>query len=182
MPPWHAALGEAAPDRDALTAHHRQLQQWADICPEDFADRAALVAAEIARIEGRELDAMRFYDRAVASARANGFIQNEAVANEFAGRFYAMRGFEKIAYAYLRDAHYGYLCWGADAKVRQLERLYPRLHVAEDGSAAGNLSTQQMDVTAVVKASQAVSSEIELPRLIETLMEIALQNAGARQS
>lgn len=174
-----AALGEAAPDRDALTAHHRQLQQWADICPEDFADRAALVAAEIARIEGRELDAMRFYDRAVASARANGFIQNEAVANEFAGRFYAMRGFEKIAYAYLRDAHYGYLCWGADAKVRQLERLYPRLHVAEDGSAAGNLSTQQMDVTTVVKASQAVSSEIELPRLIETLMEIALQNAGA---
>ena len=174
-----AALGEAAPDRDALTAHHRQLQQWADICPEDFADRAALVAAEIARIEGRELDAMRFYDRAVASARANGFIQNEAVANEFAGRFYAMRGFEKIAYAYLRDAHYGYLCWGADAKVRQLERLYPRLHVAEDGSAAGNLSTQQMDVTAVVKASQAVSSEIELPRLIETLMEIALQSAGS---
>jgi PAS domain S-box-containing protein len=174
-----AALGEAAPDRDALTAHYRQLQQWADICPEDFADRAALVAAEIARIEGRELEAMRFYDRAVASARANGFIQNEAVANEFAGRFYAARGFEKIAYAYLRDARYGYLCWGADAKVRQLERLYPRLHVAEDGSAAGNLSAQQMDVTTVVKASQAVSSQIELPRLIETLMEIALQNAGA---
>ena len=179
-----AALGDAA-ERDlhfeALAAHQRQLQQWADICPEDFADRAALVSAEIARIEGRELDAMRLYDRAIGAARANGFVQNEALANELAARFYAARGFEKIAYAYLRDARYGYLRWGADGKVKQLERLYPRLHVAEDGSAIGkaNASIQHMDVATVVKASQAVSSEIELPRLIETLMKIALQNAGA---
>ena len=176
-----ASAGERALHLEAVAAHHRQLQQWADICPEDFADRAALVGAEIARIEGRELDAMRFYDRAIGSARANGFVHNEAIANELAGRFYAARGFEKIAYAYLRDARYGYLRWGADAKVRQLERLYPRLHVAEDGGAVGKVSetVQQMDVTTVVKASQAVSSEIELPRLIETLMKIALQNAGA---
>jgi PAS domain S-box-containing protein len=176
-----ASAAERALHLEALAANHRQLQQWADICPEDFADRAALVGAEIARIEGRELDAMRCYDRAIGSARANGFVHNEAVANELAARFYAARGFEKIAYAYLRDARYGYLRWGADAKVRQLERLHPRLHVAEDGGAVGKVSAsiQQMDVATVVKASQAVSSEIELPRLIETLMKIALQNAGA---
>jgi PAS domain S-box-containing protein len=176
-----AAHGDAAsPHREALAAHHNQLQQWADICPEDFADRAALVGAEIARLDGHEHDAMRFYDQAIGAARANGFIHNEAIANELAGRFYAARGFEKIAYAYLRDARNGYVRWGADAKVRQLERLYPRLHVADVG-AAGKMkeSLQQMDVTAIVKASQAVSSEIELPRLIETLMKIALQNAGA---
>ncbi|MGV7216327.1 AAA family ATPase [Bradyrhizobium sp. UFLA05-112] len=175
----NATASERALRLDALAVHHRQLQQWAEICPEDFADRAALVAAEIARIEGRELDAMRFYDQAVASARTNGFPQNEAIANELAGRFYATRGFEKIAHAYLRDAHYGFLRWGADAKVRQLERLYPRLHVAEDTSSARRPTVQQMDVTTVVKASQAVSSEIELAKLIETLMKIALQNAGA---
>ena len=182
-----AALGDApsaaerGPQLEALAAHHRQLQQWADICPEDFADRAALVGAEIARIEGRELDAMRLYDRAIGSARANGFVHNEAIANELAARFYAARGFEKIAYAYLRDARYGYVRWGADGKVRQLEQLYPRLHVAEDNSAIGKASAsiQHMDVATVVKASQAVSGEIELPRLIETLMKIALQNAGA---
>ena len=176
-----ASAAERAQRLEALAPHHRQLQQWADICPEDFADRAALVGAEIARIEGRELDAMRCYDRAIGSARANGFVHNEAIANELAGRFYAARGFEKIAYAYLRDARYGYLRWGADAKVRQLERHYPRLHVAEDGGAIGKVSAsiQQMDVATVVKASQAVSSEIELPRLIETLMKIALQSAGA---
>ena len=128
-----SAMPASGADRAQLStpaADDRQLQQWADICPEDFADRAALVGAEIARIEGRELDAMRLYDRAIDSARANGFVQNEALANELAGRFYAARGFEKIAYAYLRDARYGYLRWGADAKVKQLERLYPRLHVA----------------------------------------------------
>ena len=176
-----ASAAERAPHLEALAAHHRQLQQWADICPEDFADRAALVSAEIARIEGRELEAMRFYDQAIGSARSSGFIHNEAIANELAGRFYATRGFDKIAYAYLRDARYGYLRWGADGKVRQLERLYPRLHVSEDGGAAGKASekVQQMDVTTVVKASQAVSSEIELPGLIQTLLKIALQNAGA---
>ncbi|MBH5402594.1 AAA family ATPase [Bradyrhizobium sp. CNPSo 4010] len=174
-----AAASERAPHLDDLASHHRQLQQWADICPEDFADRATLISAEIARIEGRELDAMRFYDRAIASARASGFVQNEAIANELAGRFYATRGFEKIAYAYLRDAHYGFLRWGADAKARQLEHLYPHLHVAEEPRSAVSLTAGQMDVTTVVKASQAVSSEIELPKLIGTLMKIALQNAGA---
>ncbi|KJC35306.1 histidine kinase [Bradyrhizobium sp. LTSP857] len=183
----HAALDDAATAAErtlrleTIAVHHRQLQQWADINPEDFADRAALVEAEIARIEGRELDAMHCYDRAIGAARASGFVHNEAIANELAGRFYAARGFEKIAQAYLRDARYGYRRWGADAKVKQLERLYPRLHVAEDGGAAGKASESvpQLDVTSVVKASQAVSSEIELPRLIETLMKIALQNAGA---
>jgi PAS domain S-box-containing protein len=176
-----ASAAERAQRLEALAPHRRQLQQWADICPEDFADRAALIEAEIARIEGRELDAMRCYDRAIAAAHANGFVHNEAIANELAGRFYAARGFEKIAYTYLRDARYGYIRWGADAKVRHLERLYPRVHVVEDGGAVGTASgsVRQLDVTTVVKASQVVSSEIELPRLVETLMKIALQNAGA---
>ncbi|MGC8169950.1 hypothetical protein, partial [Salmonella enterica] len=84
----------------------------------------------------RELDAMRFYDRAITAAHANGFPQNEAIANERAGRFYTTRGFNKIAIAYLRDAHYGFIRWGAEPKVRQLEHLYPRLHVAEDAGSA----------------------------------------------
>jgi len=176
-----APAAEAARLMGAILAHHEQLCAWAKSCPENFDDRATLVGAEIARIEGRELDAERSYEQALRSARASGFVHTEALANELAARFYAARGFEKIAHAYLRDAHDGYLRWGADGKVRQLERLYPRLHIADDGVAAERASerVQQMDVTAVVKASQAVSSDIELPRLIETLMKIALQNAGA---
>jgi PAS domain S-box-containing protein len=164
----------------ALAGHHRQLAFWATHCPENFENRTALVGAEIARVEGRELDAMRLYEQAIRSAGANGFVHNEAIANELAARFYAARGFEKIAHAYLLDARYGYLRWGADGKVRQLERLHPRL-LAADGHAitTTGAAIPQLDVATVVKASQAVSGEMLLPGLIETLMRIALQSAGA---
>ena len=115
----------------ALTAHHKQLVEWAEHCPENFENRAALVGAEIARIEGRELDAERLYEAAIRSARENAFVHNEALANELAARFYAARGFETISQAYLRNARYGYLRWGADGKVRQLDQLYPHLRPEE---------------------------------------------------
>jgi PAS domain S-box-containing protein len=178
-----AAVCNAAPavewarHREALAAHHRQLKEWAENCPENFENRAALVGAEIARIEGRALDAMDLYERAIRSARENGLVHNEALANELAARFYAARGFETISNAYLRNAHYGYLRWGADGKVRQLEREYSPLLV--ERAYPADVSIGQMDVATVVKASQAVSSEIELPKLIETLMTIALQSAGS---
>ncbi len=72
-----------------------QLEVWAENCPENFENRAALVGAEIARIEGRELDAEHLYEQAIRSARANGFVHNEALAYELAARFYAARGFEQ---------------------------------------------------------------------------------------
>ena len=135
-------------------------------------------------IEGREIDAERLYEQAIRSARANGYIHNEAIANELAARFYAVRGFEKIARVYLQDARYGYLRWGADGKVRQLDLIDPHLK----GSAPAPVPTstigapsEQFDVEAVIKASQAVSGEILLDRLIETLMRIALEHAGARR-
>ena len=166
---------------EALVAHHRQLETWAENCPENFANRAALVGAEIARIEGRELDAERRYEAAILSARHHGFVQNEGLAHEVAARFYAARGFETIASAYLRNARYCYLRWGADGKVRQLDQLHPRLAVPEGSRPTVTIGSpaRQLDVTSVVKASQAVSGEIVLPKLIERLMTIALENAGA---
>jgi hypothetical protein len=87
-----AAAGQREQHFEALTAHHGQLKVWAENCPENFETRAALVGAEIARIEGRALNAMDLYEQAIRSARANGFVHNEAAANELAARFYAARG------------------------------------------------------------------------------------------
>src|SRR5580700_430639 len=171
-----AAAGERQqPYLDAVAAHYKQLQLWAANCPDNFENRAALVGAELARIEGRELDAERLYEQAIRSARANGFIHNEALANELASRSYAARGFEKIARVYLQDARYGYLRWGAEGKVRQLDRLHPSLAAPEAHGPTANIgaSVQQLDVATVVKASQALSSEIVLSKLIERLMTIA---------
>jgi hypothetical protein len=99
----------------ALAAHHRQLLVWAENCPENFENSSALVGAEFARVEARVLDAEHLYEQAISSARENGFIHNEGLANELASRFYAARGFEKIARMYLKEARHCYLRWGADA-------------------------------------------------------------------
>src|SRR5206468_6131745 len=122
-----ASIAERTQHQEALAAHHRQLQEWAENCPANFEDRAALVGAEVARIQGRPLDAEQLYENAIRAARANGFVHDEALANELAARFYAARGFETISHAYLRNARCCYLRWGADGKVRQLDQLYPQL-------------------------------------------------------
>ena len=180
-----AAADERQPHLVALDAHYRQLQIWAENCPENFENRAALVSAEIARIEGRALDAMDLYERAIRSARANGFVHNEALANELAARFYAARGFETISHTYLQNARYCYLRWGAEGKVRQLDRLNPQLK--SEPSVAGPTSTigaplEHLDLATVIKVSQAVSGEIVLARLIETLMRTAMAQAGAERA
>jgi PAS domain S-box-containing protein len=164
---------------EALRAHHRHLQIWTEHCPENFENRAALVGAELARLEGRDRDAERLYEQAIRSARANSFVHNEALACETAARFYAARGLEDIAEMYLAKARESYFRWGADGKVRQLEARHPQLVVADPSGGAATSPEQQLDVAAVVKASQALSSEMLLPRLIEQLMTIAMQNAGA---
>jgi PAS domain S-box-containing protein len=184
-----AACDSAAADQrqqhfEALSAHHGQLEVWAENCPENFENRAALVGAEIARIEGRELDAERLYERAIRSAQANGFTHNEGLAHELAARFYAARGFETIAHTYLRNAWHCHLRWGAVGKVRQLEELYP--HLREEAPAPAPDSTigtsvKQLDLGTVMKASQAVAEEIVLEKLIKTLMIIALEHAGAER-
>ncbi len=192
----YAALSRAAccepmgPDpyaehRDALAAHDAQLRAWAMNCPENFENRVALVGAEVARLDGRELDAERLYEKAIDSARANGFIHNEAIAYELAARFYAARGFKQIADLYLQNARYGFLRWGALGKLRQLDETYPNLR--REDSLSGPTSTvdtqvEHLDLATVIKVSQAVSGEIALGSLVDTLMRTAMEQAGAERT
>jgi PAS domain S-box-containing protein len=175
---------EQAQHVEALVSHYQHLRIWAEHCPENFENRAALVGAEIARIEGREREAARLYEEAIRSAQTNGFVHNEALANELAARFYRAIGFEKIAHTYLRDARYGYLRWGANGKVRQLDALYPHLREEEQTPAPTTTigtSVERLDLATVIKVSQAVSGEIVLEKLIDTLMRTAIEHAGAER-
>jgi PAS domain S-box-containing protein len=166
--------------RRELEAAVGQHRHWAENCPENFANRHALLAAELARIDGRDLEAMRLYEAAIGAAREHGFIQNEAVAAELAGHFYLERGLATSGLAHLRNARARYAQWGAATKVRQLGELYPVLAAPESHAlAAPGSRLQALDVATVVKAYQAVCGEIVLPKLIQTLMAIALQSAGA---
>jgi PAS domain S-box-containing protein len=173
---------EQAAWRELLATHCEQLREWADTYPPTFRDKHALVSAEIARLEGRDADAMRLYEEAIRSAHQHGLVQNQGLAHEVAARFYAARGLDKIAHLYLRDARRCYLRWGADGKVRQLEQFHPQLRedpVPAPTTAMLGAAVAQLDLGAVVKASHAISGEIVLGRLIETLMTIALEASGA---
>jgi PAS domain S-box-containing protein len=184
----HAACWDSASDdqrqdhRHALRSHYENFRVWAENCPENFENRAALVGAEIARIEGRTLDAESLYEKAIHSAHANEFLHNEAIAYEVAARFYSARGLDKIANAYLREARYCYLRWGADGKVRQLDQLYPQLGSEE--VTRGTTSTimapaELLDLATVIEVLQAVSAEMDLDKLIDTIMNAAIEHAGA---
>ena len=182
---WDSALPDTQRDHfDALTSHHQQLEVWAGNCPENFESRAALVSAEIARIEGRHLDAEHLYEQAIRSARENSFVHIEGIANEVAGGFYLARGLETNAYAHLRNASACFALWGADGKVRQLESLYPRLRHEKPLPDPKNTiltAVEHLDLATVIKLSQAVSGEIVMEKLVDALMRTAIEHAGAER-
>jgi PAS domain S-box-containing protein len=171
---------------ERLAAHCKQIKTWVqETRSPTFSDKHVLVSAEIARLEGRVLEAERLYEESIRLAHQNGFLQNEGIANELAARFYLRRDFKKIARAYLRDARYCYLRWGADGKVRQIDEQYP--HALEEQRPPSSTSTtvapvEHLDLATVIKVSQAISGEIVLDRLIDTLMRTAIEHAGGEKA
>src|SRR5215831_11915819 len=163
-------VGERQQHVDALAAHHQQLRVWEANCPENFENRAALVGAEIARIEDRALAAEQLYEQAIRSARTNGFLHNEALANELAARFYGARGLETIAHAHLQNARHCYLRWGADGKVRQLDQLHSWLRQDDrPASAVGTIEApiEHLDVATLIEVSQALAGEMNVDKLVD---------------
>ena len=193
---FYAALARAAAcdaaagdDRrqhfEALVAHQKQQSIGAQHCPENFENRDALVRAEIARLEGRALEAEQLYEKAIRSAHSHGLVKDEAIAYELAARFYAARGFRKFADAYLLEARSCYRGCGADGKVAQLDQLYP--HIQKQSSSSIPTSTfrtpsELLDLATVLKVSEAVSGEMRLEKLIDSLMRAAIQQGGAERA
>ncbi|WP_437821294.1 AAA family ATPase [Sorangium sp. So ce1078] len=171
--------------RDMLARYRGKVFSYAGGCPENFQHKRLLIEAEEARAAGRRIEAMDLYDQAIETARTNRFVHDEALACELAARFYLGLGREKVAGAYMTDAHRGYRAWGASAKVAQLEGRYGALIAARRSSASERLGLPMgpsaIDLMAVIKASQALSDEIDLERLLQKLMRITIENAGAEK-
>ncbi|MGA2126846.1 MAG: AAA family ATPase, partial [Xanthobacteraceae bacterium] len=157
------------------------LRTLADSAPHTYAHKHALAAAELAGMEGRDLDAMRLYDQAVREALEKGFIQDSAVGAELAADFFALRGLEKVAHTYRREARELYHRWGASAKVAQLDLRHPDI-APHPTLPAAETSLEHLDLATVIKVSQAVSGEIVLGDLIDTLMRTAMAQAGAERA
>ncbi|WP_366839359.1 ATP-binding protein [Nostoc sp. LPT] len=192
---------------ERVTVHQEKLSTWAAHAPSNQAHRHALVIAEKCRVLGAKAEAIEYYDRAIAKARENEYLNEEALANELAAKFYLEWGKEPIAQEYLINAYYCYTRWGAKAKVDDLEQRYPQLlapilqqrrslltpnetianidsittfHPSINKSVTSSSNTSVMlDLATVLKASQTLSSEIELDKLLTKLLQVVIENAGA---
>ncbi|MEH2297033.1 AAA family ATPase [Nostoc sp.] len=167
-----------------------KIKQWAHYAPMNHLHKYYLVQAETARVLGQLVEAEEFYEQVIQRAKDNEYLQEEALAYELTAKHYLARGREKIAQTYMKEAHYCYERWGAAAKVKDLENRYPQLFSQSSGMAyapipktsttTSNTSHIAFDLVAVMKASQAISSEIELDKLLSSLMKILIENAGAQ--
>jgi len=173
-----------------VTVSQEKMKQWAQYAPMNCLHKYQLVEAEKARVLGQLLEAEEFYEQAIQGARDNKYLQEEALAYELAAKHYLERGRQKIAQIYMKEAHYCYERWGATAKVKDLETRYPQFFPQSSvvaytpihtiSGTASNTSQVAFDLVAIMKASQAISSEIELGRLLNSLMQILIENAGAQ--
>ncbi|SES71222.1 trifunctional serine/threonine-protein kinase/ATP-binding protein/sensor histidine kinase [Stigmatella erecta] len=189
--------------RDTLAVYEALMRKRASRCAENYGQQALLVSAEIARIDGRNAEAQELYDQAIEAARGGRFLSEEARANELAFRFHLVLGRRTIADAYLIETLYAYERWGATGKVNELARTHaqrllpwrlratgprPGALVSDGGAAphgksenAGDFASEALDLATVVKASQAISSEIKLTHLLDKLIRIAIENVGAQR-
>ncbi|WGV25808.1 PAS domain S-box protein [Halotia branconii] len=185
-----ASSSQKAAWLSCVSTNQEKMQKWAEHAPMNYLHKYHLVEAEKARVLGQFFEAEEFYERAIAGAAENEFIQEEALAYELAAKHYLARGREKIAQTYMKEAHYCYDRWGAAAKVRDLETRYPQFFsqssrvaptsILTASETISNTSEIAFDLAAVMRASQAISREIELEQLLRSLMQILIENAGAQ--
>lgn len=181
--------------------NQEKMQTWAFHAPMNYQHKYELVSAEIARVLGDRLEAMDLYDRAIVTAKENQYLQEEALANELAAKFYLELGKDKIASVYLTDAYYAYARWGSPVKIKNLEQNYSQLlapilqqttslygcitiaeTMLEGVTSTSKSMSKSLDLETVIKASQAISGEINVDELLSTLIKILNENAGASLS
>ncbi len=192
-----------------IAASQRKMKKWAYHAPMNFLHKWYLVEAERCRVSGKNSKAAAYYDLAIEGAVKHKYVNEEALAYELAGRFYVERKHTTIAQCYFMNARAAYQYWGALAKVRDVEKRYAdvldmlsfrtlrresRPHVYQQearctvsqtdlsvSTSAGSHTSAVLDIESVLKASQTLSGEIRLERLLTEMMRLVMENAGAEQ-
>jgi PAS domain S-box-containing protein len=151
---------------------------WSKLAPMNFLHKFYLVKSELCRVTGKIDEARECYDKSIDLAKENEYLNDEALAYELAGKLYVDEGIQETAKIYFREARNKYQLWGAVAKVKNLEEKYPKLFFETKENMD---TTQNIDLFSIMKASQAISSEINLDGLISRLMTVMLENMGAQR-
>lgn len=176
-------------DRTHLEASRKRLQKWSRHGPANYLHKYLLVEGEVARIDGRLEEALQLYERAAEEASKSGALHNAAIANELAGKLQIVRGHKRAASGYLTESAYLFERWGAHRKVDQMRRNYSEVLLRPASAPSPNLNLEAttsstsglLDLQAVLKASQTLSSQIRFSELLREMLSILMQNAGAEK-
>jgi signal transduction histidine kinase/GAF domain-containing protein len=173
-----------------VQSNQKKMRRWADYAPDNYLHKFYLVEAERLRFLNKYAKAKEYYNKAIKLAKKNEYLHEEALAHELAAKFYLSHDSEIVTQAYMREAYYCYQKWGASGKVRDLESRYPNLFSIKIGETRKNRfdtnnshseSNQLLDITTIIRASQAISGEIILDKLLANLLKIVMENAGAQK-
>jgi predicted ATPase/serine phosphatase RsbU (regulator of sigma subunit) len=190
-----ALLGDLSLARELLIRRRirrdrNRLKKHASHSPENHLHRVLLVEAESARARKSFIRAEELYGRAIDAARESQYLHDFALSQELTGRFYIRRGLRDIGRMFLARARGTYAQWGADAKVKRLDAILG-LDAEPDGAGAPRARegaetaamprTESLDLASILQASQSLASEIELRKLLATIMKIITENAGAQR-
>ncbi|ACC82463.1 trifunctional serine/threonine-protein kinase/ATP-binding protein/sensor histidine kinase [Nostoc punctiforme] len=184
---------------EKVQANQQKMELWATHAPTNHLHRFYLVEAERYRILGQKLEAMDYYENSIAKSQENGFLQEEALGYELAGKFYQSLGKELIHQTYITKAYYAYIRWGAIAKVKYLESKYAFLvgqtttveittskidtiHLTTTTTSNSSSLSDFLDFNTFIKFSQAITNEIVLENLLSKLIKILLENAAAQKA
>ncbi|HEX9061607.1 MAG TPA: sensor domain-containing diguanylate cyclase, partial [Clostridia bacterium] len=190
---WNKSTAkEQAEMKETLENIKQKMKNWAENCPENFAHKYYLLSAKIAIIENESLDTViSLFEKAIDSIGNNDFIQFKALCNELYAKFWLNRGNEVIGKAYIREAVYLYRQWGAHGKVALMEKQYPHYFMVDETNPratrmmkltkGGTTAQSSIDMTSILKSTQAISSEIKIEKLLTILIRTMIENAGAQR-
>jgi predicted ATPase/signal transduction histidine kinase/tRNA A-37 threonylcarbamoyl transferase component Bud32 len=180
--------------RRQADAYIKKMRTWAAHAPMNHLHKYHLMNAERARVFAQEHRAMTCYESAISLAGKHGYLQEEALAYELSARFHLAYGRPRMAKACLQEARYCYQRWGATAKVKHLEEEYETLllsSVSLPSAGTGQTTSgttvttsgawKGLDLATVMKAFQAISGEIVLKNLVEKLLLMVIESAGAQK-
>jgi diguanylate cyclase (GGDEF)-like protein len=183
------AAGQAAALAEAQALLDR-FNLWAEYCPPNFRHKALLISAEMARVGGDERVAMDLYAQAIDAATQSGFAHDEALCNELYALFWETQVQKQLSSNFIREAYFHYRRWGAAAKCRQIEARWPHIpfrtielrYSSLDQASSYRQGSEQagfLDLQSLLKASQLLAQEIHLEALLQRMLGVLLENAGA---
>lgn len=178
----------------------KQLKKWSQHAPINFEQKHVLLQAELERVKSSPMDkVLPLYTEAITLAQKNGYLTEEALANELSAAYMDGLGHTTIARTYLQQARYLYNRWQAAPKIEVLDKKFAHLLVnqasSKDMLSSANSSiphrstyssthhggSDTFDLDSVLKTSQLIAGEIVLSSLLSKMMSVVLETAGAQK-